>query len=237
MKRGVDQSGCRKHGSSTGEVGSSAEVRRKSPAPRPIAKRLLTLSLGALALLGCGNTEVFRNLQILSFKYEIRPLGDGQAFDDLIASVESGTQSVSSLFNTPCGFTADFDNDVLTPTLPLILSFGTPGQTGFNVSIIASNPRNLEGENHPACPKVSQAEIAIGSPSAPLGLGEESHLTNGRVDMVDGSFKFSRFFRATVQSFDATTHRSSGKYRFINRRDGDQPSGTLIVEGDYAMTP
>ena len=185
----------------------------------------------ALALVGCGNRGTPVSPQVLSFNYSVRTVPDASA---LIASVQGGQTTVADLLSQgPCNFTADFS----TRTPPLISVNGTPGETGFNVRLVSTTPVAIATSNPPSCSAVAEFEISIGGRSEALALGAQTNLTEGRVWLVDGNrFPTSQFFQARVTTFDPTTRRAGGDFRFIDRLSPGSNT-VMIVEGSYAMTP
>jgi hypothetical protein len=187
------------------------------------------LLTACLALAGC-STPI--EPQILSFNYALRSVPDWPTF---LASVQSGQTRISDLLSSnPCNFTADFS--VASP--PELFTSGTPGQTGFNVSVVALTPVSIPvTTNPPSCPALEQIEIVIGSPSQALALGMFTDVTNGRIWLLNGPrFPISQHFEARVQRFNPANSRSDGQFRFVSR-DMAATNTVLIVEGSYAITP
>ena len=118
--------------------------------------------------------------QILTFNYAVRTVPDASA---LIVSVQDGQTTVSDLLSLdPCNFTADFSR----ATPPQIFVNGTPGQTGFNVNIVSTDPVGLSTNNPSSCTALDEFEINIGGLSEALAIGAQTSQTNGRVWLVDG---------------------------------------------------
>jgi hypothetical protein len=184
-----------------------------------------------LALTGCTTPGTPLGLQVLALNYAVRTVPDASA---LIASLQSGQTRVSDLLgSTPCNHTADFST--LSP--PEVFTSGTPGQTGFSVTIVSLTPVAIPTTNPASCSALDQLEIVIGDPSQALALGARTSSLNGRIWLVDGSrFQTSQFFEARVQTFDVASRRSSGDYRFVNRLTPGSNT-VLVVEGSYALTP
>jgi hypothetical protein len=193
---------------------------------------LIPLAMAVLvALGGCANRGTPLEPQILTFNYGVRAVPDASA---LIASVQGGQTTVSDLLSQdPCNFTADFSS----ATPPQIFVNGVPGQTGFNVNLVSTDPVSIPVTNPPSCTALDEFEINIGGLSEALALGAQTSLTNGRIWLVDNrQFATSQFFQARVQGFDPANRRSNGDFRFINRLSASSNT-VLIVEGSYTLTP
>ena len=199
----------------------------RESSPTPIAALLMAV----LAFAGCATSGTPLTPQILSFNYVVRTVPDASA---LIASVQGGQTTVSSLLSqAPCNFTADFSS----ATPPQVFVNGTPGQTGFNVNIVSTDPVGISTANPASCTALDELEINIGGQSEALVLGAATSLTNGRVWLADGrQFATSQFFQARVHDFDVASRRSNGEFRFIDRLSAGSNT-VLILEGSYALTP
>lgn len=193
-------------------------------------KVVLALLIVSLGLSSCNRGTPLRP-QILTFNYAVRGVPNAS---DLIASVQSGQTSVSSLLSVdPCNFTADFSG----ATPPQVFINGTPGQTGFNVNLISTDPHGIATTNPASCVELDEVEINIGGRSEALALGTLTTHTNGRIWLNNGNqFQASEFFQAQVHGFDPATRRSNGEFRFIDRLSSTSNT-VLIVEGTYALTP
>jgi hypothetical protein len=169
--------------------------------------------------------------QILTFNYLVSSVPNAAT---LIASVQGGQTTVSDLLSrNPCNFTADFSS----PTPPQVFTYGTPGQTGFNVNIESTAPVSITTGNPSYCTAPSEIEINIGGQSEALTVGATTSQTNGRIWLADGrQFSTSQFFQASLQGFDPSNRRASGDFRFIDRFSSASNT-VLIVEGSYALTP
>jgi hypothetical protein len=195
------------------------------------AKRVFAIFMASLALAGCANRGTPLTPQILTFNYAVRTVPDATA---LIASVQSGQTTVADLLSQdPCNFTADFSS----ATPPQIFINGIPGQVGFNVNLVSTDPVGVPATNPSSCTALDELEINIGGLSEALGVGAQTSLTNGRVWLADDrQFATSQFFQARVQGFDPASRRSNGDFRFINRLSAGSNT-VLILEGSYALTP
>jgi hypothetical protein len=193
---------------------------------RPLRTGFVVLAV-LVGVAACGP----RTGQILSFNYAVRTLADAGA---TIAEVQGGQTTVASLLQRdPCNFTANFDNT----TPPQVFVNGTPGQTGFNVNIVSTDPVNLATTNPASCTALDEVEINIGGQNEALAVGGQTSLTNGRIWLLNGQrFDTSQYFLSRLDSFDASNRRAGGTFSFINRLDPTSNT-VLIVDGSYSMRP
>ena len=202
-----------------------------SPDLPRLLKASLLIALLMAALAGCDHRDSSLQPQILTFNYSIQKVTDASA---LIDSVRRGRTTIAELIAlSPCNFNAGFAGQ----TPPLMFPYGTPGQAGFSVQILATAPDNISTINPSSCEVPDELEIHIGSRSRVLALGVPTNLAGGRLWFTDGSkYQASEFFQATVQGFDATIRRTKGDFAFINRLAPDS-NMLLMVKGSFAMTP
>lgn len=207
-------------------------------------KNIILVSLVSLVLVGFGGCPPRVEPQILALNYVVQTVPTPEMATALIDSVRGGQMPISTLLTQdavtrgprdPCNFTADFTNRT-PPTAPKIVVNGTPGQTGFNVTIGSTTPVAIQTTNPSSCQALKEIEILIGGRSEALALRTQTNRTKGRVALVNNQdFNTSEFFQAQVLSFDPTNRRTSGEFRFINREPGS--TTMLIVEGSFGMKP
>lgn len=183
----------------------------------------------SLSFSGCGNRT---GPQVFTFNYAIRTFQDANEVSSVISSIRNGSRTMSDYAILSCNFTADFS--VTTP--PEIFVYGNPGQIGFNMNIVSTNPVTITTTNPPNCNTLDEIEINIGRRTEALAVGASTNYTNGRLWFSDGRrFGASVYFQAQLNDFNATTRRSTGTFKFVNRLPG---SNTLLfVDGSFALTP
>ncbi|MDQ6683940.1 MAG: hypothetical protein M3Z16_02320 [Pseudomonadota bacterium] len=201
--------------------------------------------VGLLLLAGCAANPPAVAPQILSFNYRVLgPYASAALTDAVIGAVASGSRSFQSLLtsdgrDTPCNFTASF---ATTGSTPNFSTSGNPADRTLVLEITASRPIAIAAMNPPGCLAPQDIAISIGGPSRPLAIGAQTALTQGSLTLAGngtagvGSYPFSEVFQATVRSFDMSSRRATGEFRFLNRLSTDRHQ-LLVVEGSFALSP
>jgi len=186
----------------------------------------------AAVLAGCSSAPV--EPQIFTFNYALRQVPDVGA---LIHSITSGQRTIADVIGPdPCNFTASFAAQSGTgpPVRPVTNVNGNPGQMGFNISIAAATPVNINTDNPPGCPNIGEFNISIGERNEALDV--RGRTNRGSAQLVVGGTHFTgTFLEATLAGFRQQTRYASGELRFVATTT--VATTVLLVDGSYAFTP
>ncbi|MEO1089006.1 MAG: hypothetical protein AAFX81_00090 [Pseudomonadota bacterium] len=176
--------------------------------------------------------------QILALNYGVlaTPLPGLATPRAVIDAVASGQADVGDLLGAdPCNFTANF---AVTPP-PQISMNGTPGNVGFSISIVSTNPVNINSQNAANCRVLDEYTLFLGGPPDSLGVGGTTNQTSASVSFTDGSIfdTGGGHLEATLSGFDANTRYSSGAIRIVADQVATASNRVLVIEGSYAVTP
>lgn len=188
---------------------------------------VLSILLFTLLVTSCstGNRSPVRP-QYLTFNYHIQA-ADAAA---VVNSLRNGAVTIADLMPPhPCNFSVD-----LSLTEPDFIISGMPGQSGFNITITASNPIQIPviQPTNITCADVGFITLNIGSQNTATSIGNATNKSNADIELNGQAMntESTGFFKTTLLDY-ANGNYVVGEFEFMVRIPG---GNIALVIGSYA---